>query len=100
MQTADNKPAMTRLTYLEALVQAQIEEMERDERVVLMGEDILVFGGDTVVQRFGNNRIWNMPISEGSFTGLAIGAAINGLRPVLDLTTASFIYLASDQIIN
>ncbi|MER8466430.1 pyruvate dehydrogenase complex E1 component subunit beta [Mesorhizobium sp. M1396] len=89
-----------RMTYLEAIMEAQIEEMNRDERVILMGEDIAVFGGDRLIQRFGKNRIWNMPISENSFTGLAIGAAINGLRPVVDLSTASFVYLASDQIIN
>lgn len=88
------------MTYLEALVQAQMEEMDRDERVVLMGEDISVHGGAKLVERFGNNRIWNMPISEGSFTGLGIGASINGLRPIVDLSGASFVYLASDQIIN
>ncbi|MER8467419.1 alpha-ketoacid dehydrogenase subunit beta [Mesorhizobium sp. M1396] len=89
-----------RLTYLEAIMQAQIEEMERDERVILMGEDISVYGGDKLVERFGKNRIWHMPISENSFTGVGIGAAINGLRPIVDLTIASFVYLASDQIIN
>ncbi|RWG10603.1 MAG: alpha-ketoacid dehydrogenase subunit beta [Mesorhizobium sp.] len=89
-----------RMTYLEALVQAQMEEMDRDERVVLMGEDISVYGGDKLVERFGKHRIWDMPISEGSFTGVGIGAAINGLRPIVDLEFASFAYLASDQIIN
>ncbi|OBP77888.1 alpha-ketoacid dehydrogenase subunit beta [Mesorhizobium loti] len=88
------------MTYLEALVQAQIEEMDRDERVVLMGEDISIYGGGKLIERFGKNRVWNTPISEGGFTGLAIGAAINGLRPIVDLSVASFVYLASDQIIN
>ncbi|UVC19242.1 alpha-ketoacid dehydrogenase subunit beta [Mesorhizobium onobrychidis] len=88
------------MTYLEALMQAQMEEMDRDERVVLMGEDISVYGGDKLIERFGRNRIWDTPISEGSFTGMGIGAAINGLRPIVDLEFASFAYLASDQIIN
>ncbi|MHB0791237.1 alpha-ketoacid dehydrogenase subunit beta [Bradyrhizobium sp. 5.13L] len=104
MQIATQKPAAAprtyvQMTYLEASIQAQIEEMERDERVILMGEDISAYGDDKLVERFGN-RIWNTPISEGSFTGVGIGAAINGLRPIVDLTIASFVYLASDQIIN
>lgn len=89
-----------RMSYLDALVQAQIEEMDRDDRVILMGEDIAVYGGGKLVQRFGSRRIWSMPISETSFTGVGIGAAINGLRPIVDLSIASFMYLASDQIIN
>ncbi|UQR61440.1 alpha-ketoacid dehydrogenase subunit beta [Bradyrhizobium sp. C-145] len=104
MQTDAQKFAAPRrayvhMTYLEAIMQAQMEEMERDERVILMGEDISVYGGHKLVERFGN-RIWNTPISEGSFTGVGIGAAINGLRPIVNLTFASFVYLASDQIIN
>jgi acetoin:2,6-dichlorophenolindophenol oxidoreductase subunit beta len=88
------------MTYLEAVVQAQIEEMDRDERVILMGEDIAIYGGGQIVERFDATRVWTMPISEGSFTGLGIGAAINGLRPIVDVGIASFMYLASDQIIN
>ena len=88
------------MTYLEAIVQAQIEELERDERVILMGEDIAIYGGGKVVDRFDSTRIWSMPISETSFTGVGIGAAITGLRPIVDLSIASFMYLASDQIIN
>jgi acetoin:2,6-dichlorophenolindophenol oxidoreductase subunit beta len=89
-----------RMNYLDAIVQAQIEEMERDERVIMMGEDIAVYGGGRLVERFDSTRIWSMPISEGSFTGVGIGAAITGLRPIVDLNIASFMYLASDQIIN
>ncbi|RWD67304.1 MAG: alpha-ketoacid dehydrogenase subunit beta [Mesorhizobium sp.] len=88
------------MTYFEAIVQAQLEEMHRDERVVLLGEDVSVHGGGKLIECFGKNRVWNMPISEGSFTGLGIGAAINGLRPIVDISTASFIYLAYDQIVN
>lgn len=89
-----------RMTYLEAIVQAQIEELELDERVILMGEDIAVYGGGKLVARFDSNRIWSLPISETSFTGVGVGAAITGLRPIVDLNIASFMYLASDQIIN
>lgn len=88
------------ITYLEAVIQAQIEEMERDERVILMGEDIPVYGGGRITERFDADRVWSTPISEGSFTGVGIGAAIAGLRPIVDLGIASFMYLASDQIIN
>jgi len=88
------------MSYLDALMQAQIEEMERDERVILMGEDISVYGGGAIIERFGASRVWGMPISEASFTGVGIGAAITGLRPIVDLNIASFMYLASDQIIN
>lgn len=92
--------AFTRMSYLEAIVQAHIEEMDRDRRVILMGEDIAVYGGGKIAEHFGPDRIWSMPISEGSFTGVGIGAAISGLRPIVDLNIASFVYLAADQIIN
>jgi pyruvate dehydrogenase E1 component beta subunit len=88
------------MNYLDALVQAQIEEMERDDRVIMMGEDIAIYGSGDLVGRFGPTRIWNTPISETSFTGIGIGAAITGLRPIIDLNIASFLYLAADQIIN
>lgn len=88
------------MTYLEALVQAQIEELERDERVIMMGEDIDVYGDGKLMERFDSTRIWNTPISETSFTGIGVGAAITGLRPIVSLGIASFMYLASDQIIN
>jgi len=88
------------MTYLDAIVQAQIEEMDRDERVIMMGEDIAIYGSGDLIERFGAKRIWAMPISETSFTGVGIGAAISGLRPIIDLNIASFMYLASDQIIN
>jgi acetoin:2,6-dichlorophenolindophenol oxidoreductase subunit beta len=90
----------TQKTYLEAIVQAQIEEMERDPLVIMMGEDLAVYGDGKVVERFDETRIWSTPISEGSFTGMGIGAAIAGLRPIVSLGIASFMYLASDQIIN
>ena len=93
-------PPFVRMSYLEAIVQAQIEEMERDERVIMMGEDVAIYGSGALVQRFGPKRVWAMPISENSFAGVGIGAAITGLRPIIDFNVASFMYLASDQIIN
>jgi acetoin:2,6-dichlorophenolindophenol oxidoreductase subunit beta len=87
------------MSYLDALQQAQIEELERDERVVMMGEDLSIYGDGKVVARFPT-RILSTPISETSFTGVGIGAAMTGLRPIVSLGIASFIYLASDPIIN
>lgn len=89
-----------KLSYLQAIIEAQREEMRRDERVILMGEDIAVYGAQTLFDEFDSKRLRNTPISENSFTGVGIGAALTGLRPIVDLTIASFVYLASDQIIN
>jgi len=88
------------LTYLNAIVEAQREEMLRDDRVILLGEDIAVYGCGALFQTFDERRLRNVPISENSFTGMGIGAALTGLRPIVDLTIASFVYLASDQIVN
>lgn len=102
MSATVEKPGATpvQMTYLDAIVQAQIEEMERDDRVIMMGEDLAVYGDGKVVERFASTRIWSTPISETSFTGVGIGAAITGLRPIVALGIASFMYLASDPIIN
>lgn len=96
----DLRNSTQKLTYLQAINEAQREEMRRDERVILLGEDIAVYGAQALFEEFDHKRLRNTPISEGSFTGVAIGAALTGLRPIVDLTNASFIYLASDQIIN
>jgi pyruvate dehydrogenase E1 component beta subunit len=89
-----------RISYMDAIVQAQIEEMQRDERVILMGEDLAIYGDGKVLSTFGSLRVWCTPISENSFSGMAVGAAMTGLRPIVALSIASFMYLASDQIIN
>lgn len=89
-----------KLSYLQAIVQAHREEMRRDENVILMGEDIAVYGAQSLFDEFDESRLRNCPLSELGFTGVGIGAALTGLRPVVDLTIASFLYLASDQIIN
>jgi len=88
------------MTYLNAIVEAQREEMLRDQRVILIGEDIAVYGSGPLFDTFDERRLRNAPISENSFTGMGVGAALTGLRPIVDLTIASFVYLASDQIIN
>jgi pyruvate dehydrogenase E1 component beta subunit len=89
-----------RISYLDAIVQAQLEEMHRDDRVVLIGEDLVVYGDGAIGRTFSPHRVWNTPISENSFCGMAIGAAMTGLRPIVALNIASFMYLPSDQIIN
>ena len=92
------------MTYREALRAAMAEEMERDESVVLLGEDIGVYGGthlitDGLLDRFGPKRVIDTPIAEGGFTGAAIGMAMMGMRPIVEMMTWNFSFLASDQII-
>lgn len=94
------KKADQELTYLNAIVEAQREEMLRDERVILIGENIDIYGGSPLFKSFDERRLRNVPISENSFAGMGVGAALTGLRPIVDLTIASFVYLAADQIIN
>ncbi len=89
----------------DALNQALAEEMERDERVILMGEDIGVFNGAFKVtagllERFGPDRVMDTPISENSIAGIAAGAAMSGLIPVVEIMTVNFSLLALDQIVN
>ncbi len=95
---------MSVMTYREALRSAMIEEMERDESVVLLGEDIGVYGGthvvtDGLLDRFGAKRVIDTPIAEGGFTGAAIGMAMLGMRPIVEMMTWNFSFLAADQII-
>ena len=95
---------MSVMTYREALRSAMIEEMERDDSVVLLGEDIGVYGGthvvtDGLLDRFGAKRVIDTPIAEGGFTGAAIGMAMLGMRPIVEMMTWNFSFLAADQII-
>ncbi|HUZ76257.1 MAG TPA: alpha-ketoacid dehydrogenase subunit beta [Chloroflexota bacterium] len=96
---------MAAITYRDALNQALREEMQRDESVFLMGEDIGVWGGSFVVtqglyKEFGERRVRDTPISEDGFVGAGIGAALAGLRPVVEIMTINFSLLATDQIVN
>lgn len=93
------------LTYRDALRQAMIEELRRDDDVLLMGEDIGRYQGtfrvtEAMLTEFGTRRIVDTPIVEPGFTGMAIGAAMVGLRPIVEMMTMSFSILAMDQIIN
>lgn len=96
---------MAVITVREAIKQALREEMQRDERVFLMGEDIGAYGGAYAVTKdlldeFGEERIRDTPISEGAIVGVAMGAAVGGQRPVAELMTINFSLLAMDQIVN
>ena len=91
-------------TYREALREGMVHEMDNDESVVLMGEDIGVYGGthlitDGLIDEYGPKRVIDTPISEGGFTGAAIGMAMMGMKPVVEMMTWNFSFLASDQII-
>ncbi|GIW12131.1 MAG: alpha-ketoacid dehydrogenase subunit beta [Chloroflexi bacterium] len=96
---------MTVMTYRDALNQALREEMQRDERVYLLGEDIGVFEGaykvtQGLLAEFGEKRVRDTPIAEEGFVGAAIGSAMLGLRPVVEIMTINFSILAMDQIVN
>jgi pyruvate dehydrogenase E1 component subunit beta len=93
------------ITYREALNQALREEMRRDERVFLLGEEVGFYQGaykvsKGLLEEFGPERVLDTPITELGFTGLAVGAAMAGLRPVVEMMTFNFSLLALDQIVN
>lgn len=103
---------MSVMTYIGAIGAAQREAMDADERVIIIGEDVEanVYGttggsksraesGD-FVQMYGRSRIRNTPIAEEAIVGAAIGAAMTGLRPIVDLSYSSFLYMAMDQLVN
>lgn len=96
---------MRETTYREALNEALHEEMERDSRVLILGEDVGVYGGPFQVSRglyekFGEKRVRDTPISELGFTGVGVGAALTGLRPVVEILYIDFTALALDQLVN
>ncbi len=96
---------MRKITYREAVVEALREEMKRDERVYLLGEDIGEFGGSYkttqgLLQEFGKERVRNTPISEAAIVGCALGSALLGMRPVAELMYIDFSGIAMDQIAN
>jgi pyruvate dehydrogenase E1 component beta subunit len=97
--------AAERLTYREALRLALREELARDERVTLLGEEVGVFEGSYKVSaglldEFGPDRVRDTPISEEGFVGLAVGAAMAGERPVVEIMTLNFLLVALDQVVN
>lgn len=90
-------------TYLEAIHEAQREELRRDPSVILMGQDLhanLYGAAGGFVGEFGAERIRDLPLSEAGFVGAAVGAALTGLRPIVDMTVASFMFVAMDQFVN
>ncbi len=96
---------MAVMTYREALNEALREEMERDPDVFLMGEEVAEYDGaykvsKGLLEQFGDKRVVDSPISELGFTGLGVGAAMSGLRPVIEFMTFNFAFLAIDQVIN
>lgn len=95
----------TEMTYREALNAAMVQEMERDDSVFLMGEEVAEYDGaykvsKGMLDRFGDRRVVDSPISELGFAGLCVGAAMAGLRPICEFMTFNFSILALDQVIN
>ncbi|WP_165064543.1 pyruvate dehydrogenase complex E1 component subunit beta [Paludisphaera rhizosphaerae] len=96
---------MAVFSFREALNQAMTEEMERDDRVFLMGEEVAEYDGaykvsQGMLKKFGPRRVIDTPISEEGFAGIGIGAAMVGLRPIIEFMTFSFSIVAIDQIVN
>jgi pyruvate dehydrogenase E1 component beta subunit len=94
-----------RITYAQAVAEAIDEEMQRDKDVILLGEDVGILGGNfkTTVglyEKYGEWRVKDTPISENSFTGLGLGIALTGLRPIIEIMFGDFLMLAMDQIAN
>ena len=93
------------ITFREALNQAITEEMERDDSVFIVGEEVAQYQGaykvtQGLLHKFGPQRVLDAPISESGFTGLGVGAAMVGLRPIVEVMTFNFSLVAFDQIIN
>jgi pyruvate dehydrogenase E1 component beta subunit len=101
-----SSPTLTReLTLAQALNEALRQEMRRDERIVLLGEDVARFGGvfkvtEGLLEEFGPARVRDTPISEAAIAGVGVGAAMTGMRPVIEIMFGDFLCLAMDQIIN
>jgi len=96
---------MREIAYRDAIREAIFEEMKRDDRVFIAGEEVGLYGGAyaatrNLLKEFGEKRVVDTPISEAGFTGLGVGAAIAGLRPIIELMYVDFVGLAMDQIIN
>jgi pyruvate/2-oxoglutarate/acetoin dehydrogenase E1 component len=94
---------MPTITYSKAINQALEEEMRRDENVILYGQDVAVWGGifkvtDGLLEKFGPERVFDTPISENVLVGAGVGAATMGLRPVVELQFADFIFTAGDEV--
>src|SRR5438552_6871685 len=96
---------MPEIQFREALREAMTEEMDRDENVFLMGEEVAEYNGaykvsEGMLKRFGPQRVVDTPISEAGFAGLGVGAAMVGLRPIIEFMSWSFTLVCLDQIVN
>jgi pyruvate/2-oxoglutarate/acetoin dehydrogenase E1 component len=96
---------MKEITYAQAICEALDEEMERDENIVLLGEDIGFIGGNFktsvgLLEKYGDMRVKDTPISEAGFVGMGVGMALTGLQPVIELMFSDFLLVAADQVIN
>jgi len=96
---------MANMTYLQAISDAMRQEMRNDERVLVMGEDIGVFGGafkvtDGFIDEFGSTRVMDTPLAESGIIGTAVGASVVGLRPIAEMQFADFISCGFDQLVN
>lgn len=96
---------MALIQFREAIAQAMAEEMARDDRVFLLGEEVAQYNGaykasKGLLDQFGANRVWDSPISEAGFAGLGVGAAMVGLRPIIEMMTWNFGIQGFDQIVN
>jgi pyruvate dehydrogenase E1 component beta subunit len=96
---------MSKITYLQAVRNALSEEMRRDDDVFLIGEDIGVYGGtcgvtEGMIDEFGPERMMETPVSELAYTGIGVGAALTGSRPVVEIMFSDFVTVAYDQIVN
>lgn len=96
---------MALITFREAIRQAMDEEMARDERVILMGEEVAEYDGaykvsQGLLDKYGDKRVIDTPITEAGFSGIGIGAAMVGLRPIVEWMTFNFSLLAYDQVVN
>jgi acetoin:2,6-dichlorophenolindophenol oxidoreductase subunit beta len=103
MPTMEQRRAVKEMRVQEALREALRYEMARDERVFVMGEDVALFGGAYgvtrgLMQEFGQRRVLDTPISEAAMVGLAVGAAINGMRPIVEIQFCDLLPLAMDQL--
>src|SRR5574341_1595730 len=96
---------MRELTYAQALREAIVEEMDRNPDIILLGEDIGVYGGvfkvtEGLLARFGADRVRETPISEAGFVGAAVGLAMTGKHPMAELMFMAFAWVAADQVFN
>ncbi len=96
---------MKKIMYRDAICEAIDEEMERDDRVLLLGEDVAFIGGNFktsvgLYEKYGDLRVKDTPISEQGFVGMGVGMALTGLRPIVELMFSDFLLVAADQVMN